>query len=50
MSLLEDAKNLRDLALGNPVILRHFDARLKPVALAENRSTTSGFRVRLTGL
>jgi hypothetical protein len=30
MSLLEDAKNLRDLALGNPVILRHFDARLKP--------------------
>jgi hypothetical protein len=30
MSFLEDAKNLRDLAVRNAVILRHFDARLKP--------------------
>lgn len=30
MSVLEDAKDLRDLALRNAVILRYFDARLKP--------------------
>jgi hypothetical protein len=30
MSVLEDPENLRDLALRNTVILRHFDARLKP--------------------
>jgi hypothetical protein len=30
MPLLQDAKNLRDFPLRNSVILRHFDARLKP--------------------
>jgi hypothetical protein len=30
MMLLDDAKNLRDFALGDAVILRYFDARLKP--------------------
>jgi hypothetical protein len=30
MSLLDDAKNPGDFARGDPMILRQFDARLKP--------------------
>jgi len=30
MSLFQDAKDLRDLPLRDPMILRQFDARLKP--------------------
>ena len=30
MTCFDDAKNLGDFAFGDPMILRHFDARLKP--------------------
>jgi hypothetical protein len=30
MTCFDDAKNLGDFAFGDTVILRHFDARLKP--------------------
>jgi hypothetical protein len=40
MTRFDDAKNLRDFALGDSMSLRHFDARLKPdLELAARRLT-----------
>jgi hypothetical protein len=51
MSPLQDAKNLRDFAFRNTMILRHFDARLEPdLQLAFHRLHVNFARVEVRAI